>query len=110
MLETLRKLPPDAKKKVALLIAGLITLLILIGWALRSSSVFGRTYEAAREQGIAIFAFFDQNVGEVYMAFQEKLPQVEEAVSESGATTTIDKSEAQNPNFETNPENSNFEN
>lgn len=90
MLSQLRRLPPDTKKKVALLTAGFVTLLILIGWALKSSAIFVRTYGAAREQGIAIFAFFDQNVEDVYTEFQDKLPDFnsESAIIEPEATTT----------------------
>lgn len=94
MLETLRKLPPNAKRRVALVIAGIITLMILASWSLRSSGALTETIDAARGQGIAIFDFFDQNVERVYTAFQEQLPDL--AVE---STTTMDRSEAQNPNF-----------
>ena len=90
MLETLRKLSPDAKRKFALAVAGFITLLIFLGWALQSSAIFTRAYDAARSQGIAIFGFFDQNVQEVYTSFKETVPDLnlDEDVNSAFSTST----------------------
>ncbi len=97
MLRHLRKLPPNAKRKFSAFIAGVITLLIFAAWLLHSAGAFASIYQSGRDQGIAIFSFFNQNVETAYDAYEARFgqaPQTIETEASTTAATTTEESTA----------------
>lgn len=92
MLEHLRKMSPEAKKKVGIYVAGAITFLIFCFWILRWTGGLSATLETTKRQGVAVFGFLDQNVEKAYNAFQNNVPKF------TSTTTTSEEIETTTPN------------
>lgn len=95
MLENLRKMSPEAKKKVVILCASVLTLVVAGTWGMYSYGVFASAFDGAKSQGVAVFSFLEQNVERAYNSFQETAQQniasatmTEATSSEAQATTT----------------------
>ena len=90
MMERLRKMTPETKRKVVGFVAGFLTLLIFAGWLAHSTGLFSSTFKSTRQKGVALFGFVDQNVEKAYDAFQKNVPKniTELAASTTEATTT----------------------
>ena len=86
MLERLRKMSPEAKRKVVVFCAGILTFIILALWAVYSFGGFSLAFEKTREQGVAVFSFLDQNVERAYNSFKENVPSFSTSTTESIAT------------------------
>lgn len=91
MLERLRKMSSEAKKKVVALGAGFLTFIILALWLLHSSGLFYGAWQSASAEGVALFSFLDQNVEAAYNAFEKNMPSLNantEATTSEIATST----------------------
>ncbi|MES2059433.1 MAG: hypothetical protein V4438_00195 [Patescibacteria group bacterium] len=76
MLSSLRKMSPEAKKKVVGFCASALTLAILALWGVHSLGGFSAAFGKATDQGVALFSFVEQNVAGAYDAFEEKFPNI----------------------------------
>jgi hypothetical protein len=74
MLETLRKMSIESKKKVVAICASFLTLVILGIWGVHSFGPLASALESTKSQGVAVFAFLEQNVERAYDAFQSNAP------------------------------------
>ncbi len=94
MIKFLRGLPHEAKRKVAAVVAGTLTVIIFCVWLLHSVGAFQKAYDGTREQGIAIFSFIDQNVEIAYNAFESiKSPTVVQISTTTATSTTATSTE-----------------
>lgn len=94
MLERLRKMSPEAKRKVVMFCAGILTFIILALWAAYSFGGFSLAFEKTREQGVAVFSFLDQNVEKAYNAFKENMPSFSASSTEETASTMATTTES----------------
>ncbi|MFA6050607.1 MAG: hypothetical protein WC761_05415 [Candidatus Paceibacterota bacterium] len=77
------------KRKIAGVIAAIITIIIFAVWLMYSMGTFGKVFNTTKEQGIAVFNFLDQNVEMAYNAFDETYKGTfKAAISTTTATTT----------------------
>lgn len=81
MLEKLRKLTPDAKKKIVKTVAGTITFFVFIGWVLHFSGIFAGAYNSTKSKGATIFSFVEQNVEKAYNAFHQVVSKSKDIVA-----------------------------
>jgi hypothetical protein len=89
MLKFLHSMHPDAKRKLAAILAGLITLCIFAVWLLHSMGTLSRIADTTAKQSGEIYSFLDQNVEIAYNAFHARLdPLFSNSEATSTATTT----------------------
>ena len=94
-------MPLEAKKKLVGFCAGMFTFIIFGAWLVHATGIFSSAYESASAQGVALFSFVEQNVGQAYDAFQKNVPSM--TASSTGATTeNIDNTEASSTANESN--------
>lgn len=74
MLQKLRNLSSNAKKKVIVSCAGSITFVVFLFWIFNFSVIFRETLDNTIEKGATAFAAVEENVGKVYNAFEKIMP------------------------------------
>lgn len=89
MINFLRKLPTDLKRKLVALVAGGVTLCILVLWFMYSMGTLNQTIESTKAQGSSVFNFLDQNVEIAYNAFTEVKDRVFVATTTATSTGPI---------------------
>jgi hypothetical protein len=75
MLQKLRSLSSDAKKKVVISCAGSLTLVVFAFWIAHFSGIFSETLSNTKEKGAVVFSAIEENVGKVYNAFEKIIPK-----------------------------------
>ena len=75
MLQSLRNLKPEAKKKVVLVVASILTFFVFIFWVLTFSGVFLNSLSDASTKGASAYGAFEQNVEKVYNTMTKMVPK-----------------------------------
>lgn len=88
MLKKLRSLSPDAKKKVIILCSGSITFVVFLFWIFNFSAIFSSTWNNTVEKGAAAYGVVEENIGKVYNAFTEIIPENTNVGVDLNASTT----------------------
>lgn len=75
MLQALRNLKPEAKKKVALICAGILTFFVFIFWVITFSGAFLNSLSDATTKGASAYGAFEQNIEKVYNTMTKMVPK-----------------------------------
>ncbi len=91
MIRHIHKLPLGVRRKIALFIAGFITVLVFAFWINHSFGILESTYSETVSQGASLFGFLDQNVEIAYNAFDERYAKIKREVSPLFASKAINE-------------------
>lgn len=75
MLQTLRNLKPEVKKKVVLAIAGILTSFVFVFWVFNFLGIFVATINNVTTKGASAYNAFELNVEKVYNTVTETMPK-----------------------------------
>lgn len=75
MLQGLRNLGQESKRKVALVLAGTLTFFVFVFWILNFFGIFVSTMNSVVIKGASAYSAFELNVEKVYNTMTETMPK-----------------------------------
>lgn len=75
MLNKLRGLNDDSKRKIVLVCASTLTLAVFIFWIFSFSGIFVNSVNDTMEKGASAYSAFEQNIEKVYNTMTKMVPK-----------------------------------
>ncbi len=75
MLQSLRNLKPETKKKVVLVVASTLTFFVFVFWVFNFFGVFLNTVSDTATKGASVYSAFEQNIEKVYNTVNSMIPK-----------------------------------